>query len=134
MVLDRLPINGNGKLDRAALPPPVADGAVPLEPTFSDAEKRIAAAWRELLEIGRVGRDDNFFEIGGHSLLVLPLRDRLQTLFGRPLSPADIFRYPSVAAQARFLAGAAEPAADDAKEAAQRRRDAFKQMKGRRGG
>lgn len=138
VVLDRLPLNSNGKLDRAALPPPTSEDAVPPAPTFSDAEMRIAAVWRELLEIARVGRDDNFFEIGGHSLLVLPLRERLQALFGKPLSPADIFRYPSVAAQARFLAAADEAAnngqahLDDAKDVAQRRRDALKQMKDRK--
>jgi len=143
VVLDRLPINSNGKLDRAALPAPtetteaVEDSVSPAS-TFTVAEQRIAAVWRELLEIARVGRDDNFFEIGGHSLLVLPLRERLQALFGKPLSPADIFRYPSVAAQARFLAAADEAAnngqahLDDAKDVAQRRRDALKQMKDRK--
>jgi amino acid adenylation domain-containing protein len=143
VVLDRLPLNSNGKLDRAALPPPaeaVDAGVDSVSPasTFTVAEQRIATVWRELLELARVGRDDNFFEIGGHSLLVLPLRERLQALFDKPLSPADIFRYPSVAAQARFLAET-EAAAnngnihlDDAKDVAQRRRDALKQMKDRK--
>jgi amino acid adenylation domain-containing protein len=136
VVLDRLPINSNGKLDRAALPAPAADGADAPVAMLDAAEERVAAAWRELLETARVGRDDNFFEIGGHSLLVLPLRDRLQALFGRPLSPADIFRYPTVAAQARFLAGeeaeAPVRAAEDAADAGRRRREAFRQMKDKR--
>jgi hypothetical protein len=145
VVLDRLPINSNGKLDRAALPPPASEAAVAPAPTFSATEQRIAAAWCELLELAQVGRDDNFFEIGGHSLLVLPLVERLQAVCGRAVSPADIFRYPTVAAQARFLAAPSPSLAaaavnngqahlDDAKDVAQRRRDALKQMKDRRHG
>ncbi|MFA7238806.1 MAG: amino acid adenylation domain-containing protein, partial [Sulfuricellaceae bacterium] len=83
VLLPTLPLTGNGKVDRAALPLP--DGLRPqLGSAYADpgseAEKRIAAIWRELLEVERVGVDDNFFELGGHSLLVIPLRDRLQAL------------------------------------------------------
>jgi len=86
-----------------------------------------------LLEVERVGVDDNFFELGGHSLLVIPQRDRLQALYGRPLSPVDIFRLPTVAAQARFMTqdGNASPQEETSQTAA-RRRDAFRQMKDKR--
>lgn len=136
VLLDALPLTGNGKVDRAALPPP--DGLRPelalvCADPGSDAEKRIVAIWRELLEIERVGVNDNFFELGGHSLLVIPLRDRLQTLFDRPLSPVDIFRLPTVAAQARFLTQDGETAPpDEIGQTTARRRDAFRQMKDKR--
>lgn len=144
VVLDSLPLTANGKVDRAALPLPEGIrpqvGSAFVDPS-GDAEKRIAAVWRELLEIEQVGVDDNFFELGGHSLLVLPLRDRLQSIFGRPVSPVDIFRLPTVATQARFLAQAGDtaPPSGEARhgggqtsQIAQRRRDAIRQMKGKR--
>ena len=136
VLLPALPLTGNGKVDRAALPLP--DGLRPqLGSAYADpgseAEKRIAAIWRELLEVERVGVDDNFFELGGHSLLVIPLRDRLQALFGRPLSPVDIFRLPTVAAQARFMTQDGDASQqEEASQTAARRRDAFRQMKDKR--
>lgn len=137
MVLPSMPLTGNGKIDRAALPLPEgvrADLTAAFVDPGSDAEKRIAAVWRELLDVERVGAEDNFFELGGHSLLVIPLRDRLQSLFGRAISPVDIFRLPTVASQARFMTQT-EPAAsesDDARRQAQRQRDALRQMKDKR--
>ncbi|MCX7177460.1 MAG: AMP-binding protein [Proteobacteria bacterium] len=137
-ILPSMPLTGNGKVDRAALPLPEGSRSE-LSASFvdpgNDAERHIAGVWRELLDVERVGAEDNFFELGGHSLLVLPLRDRLQALFGRAISPVDIFRLPTVASQARFLTGAeTAPASDsdDARRQAQRQRDALRQMKGKR--
>ena len=105
MVLDKLPLTSNGKVDRKALPPLVGvRGGSPLLSPRNDVERRIAALWCELLQRDAVGIDDNFFEIGGHSLMVLPLRERLLAEFSVPLSPVDLFRYPTVAALAQFLA------------------------------
>lgn len=142
--LDKLPLTANGKVDRAALPLPeglraelgAAHLAAFVDPR-NDAEKRIAAVWRELLGVERVGADDNFFELGGHSLLVLPLREKLQAMFGRPVSPVDIFRFPTVSTQASHLTGdAADTAAEDeeVRRTANRRREAFRQMKDKRRG
>lgn len=107
--LDKLPLTSNGKVDRKALPAPtVTKGASPLVSPRNDAERRIAALWCELLQRDAVGVDDNFFDIGGHSLMVLPLRERLLAAFSRPLSPVDLFRYPTVATLAQFLTAASE--------------------------
>jgi amino acid adenylation domain-containing protein len=70
--LDRLPLNNNGKLDRAALPRPVAgtsarEFSAPRTPT----EQAVAEVWTEVFHLPRVGRDDDFFDLGGHSLLTL---------------------------------------------------------------
>jgi AMP-binding enzyme/AMP-binding enzyme C-terminal domain/Phosphopantetheine attachment site len=138
MVLDALPLTASGKVDRAALPLPESTRRQ-LDTAFvdpaSDAEKRIAAVWSELLQIDRVGVGDNFFDLGGHSLLVLPMRERLQSMFGRPVSPVDIFRFPSVAAQAQFLTQTDDtPKHDpnDTHELAQRRRAVFRQKREQR--
>ncbi|MBF0099477.1 MAG: amino acid adenylation domain-containing protein [Desulfobacterales bacterium] len=107
IIVDSLPLTVNGKVDRAALPMPeylrseISRTAI-VNPR-TEAEERIAAIWRDLLGIKQVGMNDNFFEIGGHSLLILPLIERLKSAFGRSLSPVDIFRYHTVATQAAQL-------------------------------
>ena len=72
--LDALPTLPNGKLDRAALPQPDDDGLSaehPHDPPRPGTEEALASIWREVLQVARVGADDNFFDLGGHSLLVL---------------------------------------------------------------
>ncbi|MEV0135447.1 amino acid adenylation domain-containing protein [Dactylosporangium sp. NPDC050688] len=80
MTLDELPVTANGKLDRRALPEPGDDG--PSRPPYvapsTAAEKAIAATWAELLQVDHVGLDDNFFDLGGHSLLITQLIARLK--------------------------------------------------------
>ncbi|WP_280189862.1 non-ribosomal peptide synthetase [Delftia sp. PS-11] len=145
VMLEALPVNANGKVDRAELPSPdshVPASQAPRLDAGGEAERRVAAIWRELLGLEQVGLEDNFFELGGHSLLVLPLRDRLQQAFGRPVAPLDVFRLPTVAAQARFLAepqAVAEPGAgtgsgpdQDVLELAHRRREAIRQQRDKR--
>lgn len=72
VVLDRLPLTSSGKLDRAALPPPVWGQAADLPvaaPPRTVLELRLAEIWAEVLDVDRVGAEDDFFELGGHSLL-----------------------------------------------------------------
>jgi len=78
--LDRLPLTHNGKLDRAALPEPQANdlGLRPYEAPQGEVEQTIAEIWQELLDQPRIGRHDNFFDLGGHSLLVVSLVERLR--------------------------------------------------------
>ncbi len=80
--LDRLPLTANGKLDRAALPAPdrASVSAPAYQPPQGEAEERVAAIWRELLGLDQVGRQDNFFALGGHSLLVVRLMGRVAVL------------------------------------------------------
>jgi amino acid adenylation domain-containing protein/FkbM family methyltransferase len=113
VTLDRLPLTTNGKLDRAALPAPresAAPAAAAFAPPRSPTEERVAALWREVLEVERVGRHDGFFDLGGHSLLLARVHARLQAQMGRALSIIDLFRHPTVAALAAHLdAGASSP-------------------------
>ena len=73
--LERMPLTGNGKLDRKALPAPELDayGVSEYAAPEGEVETTLAAIWAELLHVERVGRNDNFFELGGHSLLVVVL-------------------------------------------------------------
>ncbi|MER0658308.1 pyoverdine non-ribosomal peptide synthetase PvdD, partial [Pseudomonas aeruginosa] len=78
MLLERMPLTVNGKLDRQALPQPDASlSQQAYRAPGSELEQRIAAIWAEILGVERVGLDDNFFELGGHSLLLLMLKERI---------------------------------------------------------
>ena len=86
--LEKLPMTPNGKIDRKALPAPRRAGAAreAVEPR-TDAEKMVAAVWREVLKVERVGIRDNFFDLGGHSLLAIQAVARLHVEAGVRLSP-----------------------------------------------
>jgi len=127
VTLDALPLTRNGKVDRRALPAPdaaatvrEAAGAV----LQTDAERAIAAAWREVLGVEEVGLDDNFFDLGGHSLLLARLRSRLRESFPKDVSVVVLFRYPTVRSLAEYLAGGGPQAGTtppDDREAEKRR-------------
>ncbi|HGP0281871.1 TPA: pyoverdine non-ribosomal peptide synthetase PvdD, partial [Pseudomonas aeruginosa] len=99
MLLERMPLTVNGKLDRQALPQPDASlSQQAYRAPGSELEQRIAAIWSEILGVERVGLDDNFFELGGHSLLATRVISRvrqeqqldasLKALFERPVLEA----------------------------------------------
>lgn len=106
LVLDELPLTPNGKLDRAALPAPRRAGGAPDAVPAGDLEGTVTAAWRETLGVDRVGPHDNFFDIGGNSLLLIQLRARLQRALGREVRTVTLFRNPTVRMFVRQLAGA----------------------------
>jgi hypothetical protein len=107
MVLDALPLNANGKLDRRALPAPD-----PAELTHAyvaprdELEHQLAALWAEVLRMPRVGIHDNFFELGGHSLLAAQVMARVRQRFGIALGVADFFEAQTIADFALRLASA----------------------------
>ncbi|WP_345624567.1 amino acid adenylation domain-containing protein [Streptomyces ziwulingensis] len=102
VVLDRLPVTASGKLDRAALPDP----EVPRE-DFRAArtphEETLVRLYAELTGVDRVGIDDNFFLLGGHSLLVTRLVNRIRAELGVELPIGAVFAAPTVAGLARHL-------------------------------
>ncbi|HEX7240694.1 MAG TPA: condensation domain-containing protein, partial [Longimicrobiaceae bacterium] len=108
VVLDALPLNANGKLDRRALPAPdesaLRDDA-PYLPPADEVERRLAAVWESVLRVERVGREDNFFELGGDSILAIQVVSRARQE-GLVLTPRDLFRLQTLAE----LATAVEPA------------------------
>jgi thioesterase domain-containing protein len=114
--VDALPLTPSGKIDRKALPTPdMRAGPQPEEgfvPPTGECEEKLAAIWRDLLGIERIGATDDFFALGGHSLLVLPMRVRIETVFGRRLAISAIFYGPTIRLIAALLseeAGTALP-------------------------
>ncbi|MFO1657762.1 pyoverdine non-ribosomal peptide synthetase PvdD [Pseudomonas aeruginosa] len=108
MLLERMPLTVNGKLDRQALPQPDASlSQQAYRAPGSELERRIAAIWAEILGVERVGLDDNFFELGGHSLLLLMLKERIGDTCQATLSISQLMTHASVAEQAACIEGQA---------------------------
>jgi amino acid adenylation domain-containing protein len=108
VLVDSLPLTANGKIDRNALPNPStqenASAPVP-EPPRNELERLIAQAWKDALGVDRVGLNENFFDLGAHSLIVAEVHIQLQQLLGRELSLVDLFQFPTVTALANHLNG-----------------------------
>jgi amino acid adenylation domain-containing protein len=105
--LPALPYTAGGKVDRRALPAPAAPRRAEIAAgPDTGLERRIAAAWAELLGVERVGAEENFFELGGTSLLLIALHERLATMAPEAaLDVVELFRHTTVRAQARRLGG-----------------------------
>jgi amino acid adenylation domain-containing protein len=115
MILKTLPLNANGKLDRAALPEPKSEirrakATAPVP--NAELTRTIQAVWSEVLGFDDIAVDDNFFDAGGNSLLLLKAHRRLCDRLNVSLSVVDLFRYPTIAALAGYLAGALTAATD----------------------
>lgn len=107
VILDTFPLTPNGKVDRKALPAPMAGNAAKptvMVPAEDGVEQAIAAVWSRLLGVPKIGRSDNFFALGGHSLLAVQAhRDLKSELKSDRLSITDIFRFPVLSALAAHL-------------------------------
>ena len=100
------PLTACGTVARRRLPAPgdvsgLATGVAP----STELEQAIAAIWRDVLALDDVGVDDNFFEIGGQSLLMARVHSRLKTTLARDVSMLDLFRLPTIHSLAAHLAG-----------------------------
>lgn len=98
--LPSLPMTPNGKVDRKALPKPGTHADAPVATAQGETEQALAAIWGDLLGIAQVGRDDSFFDLGGHSLLVARLLVRIEQHWGRRIGIAEVFRAPQLRALA----------------------------------
>ncbi|MGO4756333.1 phosphopantetheine-binding protein, partial [Streptomyces sp. 2MCAF27] len=96
-----------GKVDRTALPAPAAPGAGegPALPLANELERVVAAVWQDVLHTESVRADQNFFDVGGHSLLLVELQHRLQAAAGREVELLSLFQHTTVRAQAALLSG-----------------------------
>ncbi|MGI5447869.1 amino acid adenylation domain-containing protein [Streptomyces sp. CA-243310] len=104
MLVDQLPVTANGKLDRRALPAPAAAPAGGHEPPEGETEELVALVWASVLDVPRIGRHDDFFALGGHSLSATRVAARLRQSLGLDLPLHTLFEQRTVAA----LAGAVE--------------------------
>ena len=114
IVMERLPLSTNGKLDRKALPPPLEDTARCFQPPQGELEQSIAALWCEVLSVERVGREESFFSLGGNSMLLIQMYQRLRGILPVELAVTDLFTHVTVAALAAYvMSRAAAPAVDE---------------------
>ncbi len=107
--LNQIPLTAHGKVDRRALPAPgdVAPSEAYVAPS-GRLEQEVARLFQEVLGVARVGVNDNFFDLGGNSLLLVNLQARLEEMLGRAVPITDLFRFPTVSALAVHL-GQGEP-------------------------
>ncbi len=104
--LDEMPLLPNGKIDRRALPAPSgrrADFGRDFAAPLTDVERSIAAVWQDVLCVEDVSVHDNFFDLGGHSLLMIQAQEKLSRAFGRKIPLIDLFTHTTISALARHL-------------------------------
>jgi amino acid adenylation domain-containing protein len=126
--LNRLPLTPNGKVDRKALPPPET-GRPKLETAYAaprtQLEKNIAGIWQELLHVEKVGLHDNFFDLGGNSLLVVQAQAKLREISGSDLSVVKLFQYPTIHSLATFLGGRKDVSLEKIRSRGRKKQAAF---------
>jgi iturin family lipopeptide synthetase C len=105
LLLSRIPLTRHGKIDRASL---ATDGVrLPSRTQYAapetEVESALADLWKQVLQVDSVGMYDNFFDLGGHSLLMLQLHSKVQARFGAGLKMVELFELPTVSSMARRL-------------------------------
>jgi acyl carrier protein len=145
-LLDRLPLTPNGKVDRRDLArrAPEARPAAAAGPPRTEREQTLAAIWADLLGLERVGLEESFFDLGGHSLLLARLQGVLYERLGREVPLLALFEHPTVGALAAYLerAEGSAPARIELDQTApagsrdreQRRREALERQRSRLAG
>ena len=136
VMLDRMPLTPNGKVDRAAAR---REGRLTVsqagfEAPRTELERTVASVWKELLRVEQVGVNDNFFDLGGHSLLAVQAHGRLSALVGRELSLVNMFQYPTVSSLAEYLRQSepARPAFEESGERASAQRQSARRRRQQR--
>ncbi|WP_414447724.1 amino acid adenylation domain-containing protein [Burkholderia sp. 22PA0099] len=120
VVLDALPLNPNGKIDRRALPEPAAQAADGDEAwPVGETETALAGIWSTLLGVTPVRRTDRFFELGGHSLAAMQAQSAIRAKLGAEVALVDLMRNPPLAALAESVDALRAPASSDADIAAE---------------
>jgi hypothetical protein len=111
MFLDEMPLSQNGKVDRKKLPPfettPFRLSEIAATPR-TEAQQTVAEIWKKMLGGNEIGLDDNFFEVGGNSLLMAELECELRPRFETQLTITDLFEHPTVRTLAARLTGVEE--------------------------
>jgi acyl carrier protein len=106
--VEKIPLTANGKIHRESLPA-IDSMRLPLHrkegyaAPGTDLEKLIANVWKEVLELEQVGIGDNFFDIGGNSLNILHVNQKINEILGGTLPAMTMFRYTTIQSLAQFL-------------------------------
>ena len=132
VMMEAFPLTANGKIDRRALPLPEGQRPAlesPYVEPHTETEKVIAAVWRQVLHVEKVGLNDNFFDLGGDSFLMAQACGKLREALDRDISMVEVFTYTSVSSLARYLSSAEVESAVHRQSGAQveTRREAMKQ-------
>ncbi|MCA9926171.1 MAG: amino acid adenylation domain-containing protein, partial [Anaerolineales bacterium] len=136
--LEMLPLTPNGKVNRRALPAPQitrADLQMAYAAPRSVIEQQIAQIWQELLQVEKVGLYDNFFDLGGHSLLLVQAHRRLQETLAQEIPLVKLLEYPTVQGVAQYLnhgQAAETQALQKSADRAQKQRDSRRRNRGGR--
>lgn len=103
--MDELPLTPTGKVNRRALPKPEwkKKSVQHFVPPQTELERKLASIWEEVLKMDRVGVEDNFFDLGGHSLLMIQVHSKLQASLEREIPMVQLFQYPTIRALANYL-------------------------------
>jgi amino acid adenylation domain-containing protein len=115
VLLEKLPLTANGKVDRKALPVPDPNrslGDASFDPPRTPTEEAIADIWKSILNLEAVGRRDNFFDLGGHSLLATRVIARMRRHLSGDIPLRSIFEHPTIESLARAIGGE-QPEPDD---------------------
>jgi amino acid adenylation domain-containing protein len=134
VVLERVPLTANGKVDRRALPAPDQAPAARFVEPVSELEQLIASVWQDILNLDRVGVEDNFFDLGADSMAVVRAHNRLQQRLDIAFPVVTMFHFSTIRALAAQLAAdrAERPAFPEAEERARRRRTFGERQRERR--
>ena len=103
--LDKIPLNVNGKVDKKALPEPngIINTGAEYEAPRNEKDEMISVLWQEVLQVYRVGINDNFFDLGGNSLKMIELNNKLNKLLNKEISLITLFRYPNIKTFVNYL-------------------------------
>ena len=115
--LKGFPLTTSGKIDRKSLPPPARTsqtGKNSMAPR-SEAERLVSRIWQDILKVDEIGVDENFFDLGGHSLMLIKVLARLQKEYEKKLSIVDLFQHPTVSEQAALFVQEQTTKADTAR-------------------
>ncbi|MGZ4857994.1 MAG: amino acid adenylation domain-containing protein [Candidatus Angelobacter sp.] len=124
VLLDELPLTPNGKLNRKALPEP-EDSEKEYVAPITPVEKTLAAIWSDVLKVKRPGIRDNFFEVGGHSLLAVQLISRVRELLHVELPVRQLFERPTIESVAQYIE-TLQQVGEDSSELVPVSRDAYR--------
>ncbi len=128
LMMESLPLNANGKVDRSLLPAPVpppskaASGAPPVK---EGMEEIISSVWKKMLGVEHLAPTDNFFDLGGDSILLVEVHAELQQTLNRKFSVTDLFQFPSIRALSNYLNGQSQVGGSEIAERIRMQRNAL---------